>query len=85
MSVSISLYVCGVPVCCLPVSVTGNKSAMAEAGPHVTNSRLLGVQNDTYFYLFALMPYVYAFQQRMYVVCNCFGMKMTIDNNCDCR
>ena len=38
ISVSISLHACGVPVCCLPVSLTGNKSAMAEAGLHVTNS-----------------------------------------------
>ena len=63
MSVSIFLLACGVPVCCLPVSLTGNKSVMAEAGLHVTNSKLLGVQNDTYFYLFALLPCVYVFQQ----------------------
>ena len=38
ISVSISLHACGLPVCCLSVSLTGNKSAMAEAGLHVTNS-----------------------------------------------
>ena len=69
----------------IPVSLTGNVSVMAEAGLHVTNRRLLGVQNDTYFYLFTFLQCVYAFQQCMYVVFNCFGMKMTIDNNYDFR
>ena len=36
MSVSISLHACGVPVCCLPVLLTGNKSVMAKAGLHVS-------------------------------------------------
>ena len=42
LCVSISLHACGVPFCCLPVPLTGNVSLMAEAGLHVTNSRIVG-------------------------------------------